>query len=208
MRVLVDVGQQKKKHDLKHACMERLGAELNVVPLPVGDYVLVDEKVEDVLNRKKHRGIDVKKMDLLGSYKVSVDTKRDIAEIIGNICGLQHDRFRDEVILAQRNQIKLYILVENADGVSTLDDLDAWENPRARMKKWIREANGSSKQVLVSPNATKGTTLAKAMRTMQKEYGVQFLFCRPEDAGKKILELLGAAEQVGGKGAWEEGISG
>ena len=66
MKILVDTGQQKKKHDLKHACMERLGAELNVVPLPVGDYVLVDEKVEDVLNRKKHRGIDVKKLDLLG----------------------------------------------------------------------------------------------------------------------------------------------
>ena len=115
MKILVDTGQQKKKHDLKHACMERLGAELNVVPLPVGDYVLVDENVEDVLSRKKNRGIDVKKLDLLGSYKVSVDTKRDIQEAIGNICGSQHDRFRDEVILAQRNQIKLYILVENSD---------------------------------------------------------------------------------------------
>lgn len=194
MKILVDTGQQKKKHDLKHACMERLGAELNVVPLPVGDYVLVDEKVEDVLNRKKHRGIDVKKMDLLGSYKVSVDTKRDIAEIIGNICGQQHDRFRDEVILAQRNQIKLYVLVENADGVSTLADLDRWENPRAKMKKWIREADGSRKQVFVSPKATKGTSLAKAMRTMQEEYGVQFLFCRPEETGRKILDLLGAME--------------
>ena len=153
-----------------------------------------DEKVEDVLNRKKHRGIDVKKLDLLGSYKVSVDTKRDIAEIIGNICGPQHDRFRDEVILAQRNQIKLYVLVENADGVSTLADLDRWENPRAKMKKWIRGEDGSRKQVPVSPNATKGSTLAKAMRTMQEEYDVRFLFCRPEETGREILELLGAME--------------
>lgn len=192
MKILVDTGQQKKKHDLKHACMERLGAELQIVPLPVGDYVLVDENVEDVLKRKKNRGIDVKKLDLLGSYKVSVDTKRDIMEIIGNICGPQHDRFRDEVILAQKNQIKLYILVENTDGVLKLDDLDRWENPRAKMKRWIKEANGSRKQVFVSPNATKGSTLAKAMRTMQEEYGVRFLFCRPEDTGQKILELLGA----------------
>ena len=194
MKILVDTGQPKKKHDLKHACMERLGAELNVVPLPVGDYVLVDEIVEDVLSRKKNRGIDVKKLDLLGSYKVSVDTKRDIQEAIGNICGSQHDRFRDEVILAQRNQIKLYILVENSDGVSKLDDLDGWENPRAKMKKWIREADGSRKQGFVSPKATKGTSLAKAMRTMQEEYGVQFLFCRPEETGRKILDLLGAME--------------
>lgn len=101
MKILVDTrAQQKKKHDLKHECMEKLGAELQIVPLPVGDYVLVSGDVEDVLNRKKNRGIDIKKMDLLGSYKVSVDTKRDIQEAIGNICGPQHDRFRDEVILA------------------------------------------------------------------------------------------------------------
>ena len=190
MKILVDTGQQKKKHDLKHECMEKLGAELQIVPLPVGDYVLVSGDVEDVLNRKKNRGIDVKKMDLLGSYKVSVDTKRDIQEAIGNICGPQHDRFRDEVILAQRNQIKLYILIENTDGVSTLDDLDTWENPRKKMKKWVSVADGGRKRVPVSQNATKGVALAKAMRTMQEKYGVTFLFCKPEEAGAKILELL------------------
>lgn len=190
MKILVDTGQQKKKHDLKHECMEKLGAELQIVPLPVGDYVLVSGDVEDVLNRKKNRGIDVKKMDLLGSYKVSVDTKRDIQEAIGNICGPQHDRFRDEVILAQRNQIKLYILIENTDGVSTLDDLDTWENPRKKMKKWVSVADGGCKRVPVSQNATKGVSLAKAMRTMQEKYGVTFLFCKPEEAGAKILELL------------------
>ena len=190
MKILVDTGQKKKKHDLKHECMEKLGAELQIVPLPVGDYVLVSGDVEDVLNRKKNRGIDVKKMDLLGSYKVSVDTKRDIQEAIGNICGPQHDRFRDEVILAQRNQIKLYILIENTDGVSTLDDLDTWENPRKKMKKWVSVADGGRKRVPVSQNATKGVSLAKAMRTMQEKYGVTFLFCKPEEAGAKILELL------------------
>ena len=190
MKILVDTGQQKKKHDLKHECMEKLGAELQIVPLPVGDYVLVSGDVEDVLNRKKNRGIDVKKMDLLGSYKVSVDTKRDIQEAIGNICGPQHDRFRDEVILAQRNQIKLYILIENTDGVSTLDDLDTCENPRKKMKKWVSVADGGRKRVPVSQNATKGVSLAKAMRTMQEKYGVTFLFCKPEEAGAKILELL------------------
>ena len=189
MKILVDTGQQKKKHDLKHECMEKLGAELRIVPLPVGDYVLVSGDVEDVLNRKKNRGIDVKKMDLLGSYKVSVDTKRDIQEAIGNICGPQHDRFRDEVILAQRNQIKLYILIENTDGVSTLDDLDTWENPRKKMKKWVSVADGGRKRVPVSQNATKGVSLAKAMRTMQEKYGVTFLFCKPEETGAKILEL-------------------
>ena len=38
---------------------------------------------------------------------------------------------------------------------------------------------------------TSGQTLAKALLTMQKKYGVEFLFCRPEEAGAKVLELLG-----------------
>ena len=41
---------------------------------------------------------------------------------------------------------------------------------------------------------TSGTILAKAMLTMQLKYGVEFVFCRPEDAGAKVLELLGANE--------------
>lgn len=189
MKILVDTGQQKKKHDLKHECMEKLGAELQIIPLPVGDYVLVSGDVEDVLNRKKNRGIDIKKMDLLGSYKVSVDTKRDIQEAIGNICGPQHDRFRDEVILAQRNQIKLYILIENTTEFLELVTL-IHGNPRKKMKKWVSVDDGGRKRVPVSQNATKGVSLAKAMRTMQEKYGVTFLFCKPEEAGAKILELL------------------
>lgn len=37
---------------------------------------------------------------------------------------------------------------------------------------------------------TKGETLAKAMLTMEQEYGVHFLFCHPNEAGAKVVELL------------------
>lgn len=190
MRVLVDTGQQKKKHELKHNCLKALGAELLVVPLPVGDYVLENEKVADVLRRKQERGVAVKKLDLQGTYRVSVDTKRNIQEIVGNICGKEHGRFRDECILAKNNNIKLYVLVENEDGVSCLSDLCGWENPRAKMKRWSTGPNGRREKAFISPNATKGETLAKAMATMQEKYGVEFLFCRPEETGQRILELL------------------
>ena len=190
MRILVDVAQQKKKHDLKHNCMRNAGVDLEIVPLPVGDYILENETISDVLRRKQVRGISVKKMDLLGSYKVSVDTKRDIQEAIGNICGKQHARFRDEVILAKNNGIKLYILVENEDNVSSLADLYRWENPRAKMQKWVTTPSGQRRKVRVSENATKGETLAKAMETMEDKYGCVFVFCRPEETGRKIMELL------------------
>lgn len=190
MRVLVDKGQKKKKHDLKHSHMERLGAELIEVPLPAGDYIAENEKVADVIRRKNARKIPIKKMDLLGTYDVSVDTKRDIQEAIGNICGKQHDRFRDELILAQNNGIRLYVLVENEDSVSCLFDLYRWENPRARVQKWITTPSGERRKIPVSKNPTTGETLAKAMKTMEAKYGVTFCFCHPDETGKKILELL------------------
>lgn len=137
MRVLVDTGQQKKKHELKHNCLKALGAELLVVPLPVGDYVLENEKVADVLRRKQERGVAVKKIDLQGTYRVSVDTKRNIQEIVGNICGKEHGRFRDECILAKNNNIKLYVLVENEDGVSCLSDLCGWEKSPCKDEEMV-----------------------------------------------------------------------
>lgn len=192
MVLIEDKAQKDKKHEEKHMFFEKMGIEIIRYPLPVADYIKANSKVIEMIERKKRRGIEVKKIDFMGTYDVCVDTKFSIQEIISDICGKQHDRFRDECVLAKNAGITLYILVENTDGVLKLDDLDRWENPRAKMKRWIKEANGSRKQVFVSPNATKGTTLAKAMRTMQEEYGVQFLFCRPEDTGQKILELLGA----------------
>ena len=190
MIVLEDKGQQAKKHELKHLYFESHGIYWERYPLPVGDYILANEAVHDVISRKQKRGIDVKKMDFLGTYNVAVDTKKDIQEIIGNICGKEHSRFRDECIIAQNNKIKLYVLIENNDNVKCIDDLNYWDNPRIKMQKWITTLSGERRKVLKYPDATKGVTLAKAMRTMESKYGVKYLFCTPEEAGAMILELL------------------
>ena len=101
MKILYDKAQKEGKHELKHRSIIRQGYELVPMPLPVGDYVLVNDKIQDVIDRKEKRGIPVKKMDLLGTYDVCIDTKFDIQELIGDICGKSHERFRDECILAQ-----------------------------------------------------------------------------------------------------------
>ena len=147
--------------------------------------------MDDVIKRKMARGVALKKMDFMGSYKIAVDTKRDVQEIISNICGKQHGRFRDECRLAQDNGILLYVLIENTDGVKSIDDLVVWENPRLKIQKWITSPSGKRMKVLKYPDATKGEILAKAMLTMQEKYGVKFLFCSPEEAGAKVIELLG-----------------
>lgn len=190
MIVIEDKGQQDKKHELKHLYFEAHGIYWERYPLPVGDYVVANEQVLDVISRKQKRGTDVKKMDFIGTYNVTVDTKKDMQEIIGNICGPQHDRFRDECKLAQNNHIKLYVLIENKDGVKSIDDLEEWDNPRLHIQKWVTTPSRQRRKVLKYPDATKGITLAKAMKTMQEKYDVEFKFCHPEEAGEQILALL------------------
>lgn len=192
MVIIEDKGQQEGRHTLKHVCWEKSGVYWERYPLPVGDYILGSPPVLDVIARKQKRGIDVKKMDFLGTYSVCVDTKKDMQEITGNICGKQHDRFRDECILAQNNGIRLIVLIENTEGVQTLADVPNWHNPRAKIMRWITLPDGRKKRVQAYPDATQGETLFKAMNTMQDKYGVKFLFCRPEDAADEVVRLLTA----------------
>ena len=193
MKIIEDKGNKADQHEMKNRWWKMNGVEVERYPLPVGDYILVTDKVQDVIDRKTKRGVDIKKMDFMGSYKVCVDTKKDIQELIGDICGKQHERFRDECMLAQNNGIKLYILVENtpliinekkgiySPFIDSLGNLNKFVNPRLFIWR-----NGRQ----LYPTATKGITLKKACITMQNKYGVEFLFCRPGESAQKIIELL------------------
>lgn len=195
MILIEDKAQQEGKHRAKHQYWQSQGIEVIRHPLPVGDYILVNDKVQDVLNRKAERKIEPKKMDFLGTYDVCVDSKFSIQELVSDICGKSHARFRDECILAQNNGIKLYVLVQNDpeivysrngktimnQTITRLSALHTWVNPRL----WIFQG-GKQKY----PTATKGVTLMKACLTMKQKYGAEFLFCSTKDAGAKIVELL------------------
>ena len=198
MIILEDKAQQEGKHYIKGKWFADNGILVERVPLPVGDYIVGNDKTADVIVRKSSRGLDLKKMDFLGTYAASVDTKEHIQEIIGNVSGKSHERFRDECILAKNNGIKLYILIENIDGVTCIQDLFSWHNPRLDIFKnsteligYYRNGSPRYKRVQRYPTATKGSSLAKTLLTMQLKYGVAFLFCKPSESGKKILELLG-----------------
>lgn len=198
--IIEDKGQKEGLHILKNRYFKSHDIEVLRAPLPVGDYIIATDKVADVIHRKSVRKMELKKMDFLGTYDVSVDTKKDMQEIVGNICGKAHPRFRDECILAQNNGIKLYVLVENTDGVKCVQDVFKWQNSRLHRYNRIAfmhsQGNWLSKP-LPKAKPTSGETLAKAMLTMQLKYGVEFVFCRPEDAGAKVIELLGGSENGG-----------
>lgn len=193
MIILEDMGQKMDKHILKNQWFLDNGIQVMRVPLPIGDYAIANDRSMDVLERKEKRENKPKKLDFLGTYSVAVDTKENIGEIINNICGRSHGRFRDECILAQNNRVQLYVLVENEDGVNCIEDLEAWQNPRLQRYEKIKEMHSLGKwsgvQLPKKP-PTAGSTLAKAMLTMQKEYGVRFLFSAPWEAGEKVVALL------------------
>ena len=196
MKIGVDKNQlQKGSHAqsnaYNHRMMERAGHELIKLPLQFGDYCEVTDEMQETIDR---RGGKLKKADLVGDIKIAVDRKNSIDEICGNVCSTTkaHERFRDEVILAQKCGCKFYVLIED-EKVTSLDDLEHWENPREK-KYFIMKARKDKGYKLKYPIAKQppasGKTLAKALRTMETKYGVKFLFCKPKDAAERIVEIL------------------
>ena len=196
MKIAVDKNQlQKGSHAqsnaYNHRMMERAGHTLVALPLPFGDYAELTEEMQRGIER---RGDRLKKIDLVGDIKIAVDRKNSIDEICGNVCSTTkaHERFRDEVILAQKCGCKFYVLIED-EKVTNLDDLEKWENPREKKYFYYKALMAQGKKlrmILPKQPPASGKKLAKALRTMETKYGVKFLFCKPKDAAQRIVELL------------------
>ena len=197
MIIGVDKAQKVGKHDQKHNQLIELGHELISLPLPVGDYIVVTDEVREVVNR---RGSKLKKMDLLGVTKRSVDTKYGMQEIYGDIIGKQHERFRDECILAQQNGIDFYVLIESAPGVACLEDVKRWQNWKQLYayckRNGIEPGKGMMERIdeFVAHGGQKppvgGEQLYKTMATFGERYSVKWRFCKPERTGEAVAWLL------------------
>lgn len=197
MKIIEDVAQKANKHENKRKYFLENGIECVRIPLPVGDYILSNEKVEDVIRRKEKRGIPVKKMDLLGTYDICVDTKFSCSELYSDLIQ-QHARFHDEVHLAMNNGIRLIILVENKDGIKNVEDVKRWKNPQMfKYYKAKRKAEREGTKIPKPPASN--IQLIKIMRSMNRDYGVEFVFATPQDAGAEVLRLLEEREEKDGE---------
>lgn len=194
MTLIEDTNNKLGKHDMKNKWWSEHGIEVERYRLPVGDYILKNDRVQDVIDRKAKRNIAVKMMDFLGCYDTCVDSKYGIMEICTNLTNsADHQRVKDELILAQNNNIKLYFVVENDfqwisqskniynEPITCLKDLFRWKNPRAFIFKGGKQAY---------PKAVKGSQLAKICMTMEERYGCKFVFCKPEKSAETILKIL------------------
>ena len=121
----------------------------------------------------------------LDNPRLIIDRKQNLNEICNNVCQ-DHTRFRNELIRAQENGIKLIILCEHGHGIESLEDLIFWDNPRG--KKRVR-VDGIWTDVEVK--AMKGDVLYKILNTLQEKYGCKFVFCDKNETGKRIIKLLG-----------------
>lgn len=61
MIILEDMGQKEEKHTVKNQWFYENGIDVVRVPLPVGDYVIANDKAINVLERKEQRNISQKK---------------------------------------------------------------------------------------------------------------------------------------------------
>lgn len=149
MWFIEDSRQQADKHQIKHDYWNLNGHKVLRCKLPFGDYA--------------------------PPPRVAVDTKANMSEIATNIGNsADHKRFREELKLAQMYGCHLVVLVENDEGIRTLEDVRRWMNPRR----------------FYSSKAIDGERLYKSMATMSERYGVEFRFCAPEDAGRIVVEIL------------------
>jgi ribosome-associated protein len=148
MTIIEDTRQKKGEHEIKHRCFDGYGVELIRNKLPFGDYAKVPT--------------------------IAIDTKANMDEIAGNICGSEHQRFKRECVRAKKAGCKLIFLIENTLGITSIDEVHNWINPRC----------------IYNPKCVQGAQLEKAMKTMSERYGCEFYFCTPEESARRILELL------------------
>lgn len=178
--MIIQIDSREKARAIKkiEAEFDRQGIQHPISKLMIGDYMNYDNP------------------------RVIVDRKQNLTEVCGNLTQ-QHERFRREALKAQELGIQLIILVEDGTKVKSLDDVEAWVNPRCWQycKKYGIPTRGDIEAEIAefvrcggAKPPTPGPQLAKMMRTMSERYGIQWEFCCKNDTGKRIIELLQAGD--------------
>ncbi len=163
--MVIQIDSREKARAIKMIVEEfdRQGVKHPVSKLMVGDYMNYDNP------------------------RLIIDRKQNLSELCANVCQ-DHERFRRELLLAQRNEIRMVILVEHGKGVRRLEDVIWWDNPR----RWKRTRNQKTgKYEEVETKAMQGEVLYKVLRTLERKYGCSFLFCEKKDTGREIIRILG-----------------
>lgn len=196
MQIAVDKNQLSGSHGKsnrkKHEQMEAMGVELVPLPLPFGDYCLVDEAIKETMIA---RGNKISKKDLMKHISFSIDTKKNIEEIWANVHGSkEHIRFRKELLKPMNEGSKLLILIEHGPDIQCLEDVYFFYQPEQIRYKWVtKKINGKAIKYRepYTQQPIRGDALYRSLCTIRDRYNVRFEFCEKKNTGTKIIELLG-----------------
>ena len=153
---------------------------------------------DNIVNGLKERGINLVRSKLyVGDYTLvhdmstCIDMKQDLQEVYNNVIA-QHERFVRECKRAQAAGIRLIILIEQ-DGISSVQDVSRWQNPRIAKWEKLRDAHRQGKRMKEKLNPyppVSSERLAKAMQTISDRYGVEWRFCAKDKTVDVICEVL------------------
>lgn len=145
--------------------------------------IIEDTRQQAGKHEAKHKSFDqlgvqvIRSKLAFGDYalppRVAVDTKASIQEIAANLCGSRDEtkRVTAEMKLARACGSTLIFLIE----------VGKYSKPSDLI---------GERFVLMSGKVISGEQLYRAMETVSARYGCRFEFCKPAEAGRKVIELL------------------
>ena len=154
--LMTDTRQHEHKHDAKEAYWSRKGIKVIRSKLYCGDITLLHDQ------------------------RVCIDTKANLGEWASNIVH-DHARVAAEADRAYENGIRLVFLIENNEGIRSIDEIAKWSN--SRWRRWHKQRSGQKPPI-------SSEQLAKATKTFAEHHHCIFAFTSVENAGRAVLYLL------------------
>jgi hypothetical protein len=158
------------KHAAKHRWWSAHGIVVVRQKLEFGDYMAAD-----------------------GHSNISVDTKRNLDEVAGNV-GRDHDRVAREMDRARDAGFRLVFLVEQR-GYRDVWDVARWLPQPCRRCQARRMGECDPRASMRCANHKRkpmqGAQVARTMDAMARDHGCIWLFSDPASSGRIICELLG-----------------
>jgi hypothetical protein len=113
--------------------------------------------------------------------------------------GRDHKRFAREMERARDAGCRLVILVEVGAPYRTTDDVNRWVNDVCKRCDWYHRlicdpaASGRCRRYRTKP--MRGTTIARIIESMERDYGCRFEYVNPRYSARRICELLGVGHE-------------
>ena len=135
--------------------------------------------------------------DIIGGsypYRTKLPSKRNLAEVAMDV-GRDHDRFAREMERARDAGCRLVVLVEVGFPYRSTEDVTKWVNDTCRRCDYYRrllcDPVSSARCQKFRTKPMRGTTMARIIESMERDYGCRFEYVNPRYAARRICELLG-----------------